>query len=191
MNHPQIILRCLDSFLERETRIVLYGRAALALGFGGAGEHLAVTRDVAAILPALEMQAIETDEQFWRALDRTNRALEDRELYITHLFTDDQVILTPDWLSRIAPIDVDGLRWLRPYRPDAADLILTKMMRRDPQDLADIQFLLEHGKVGSTALERALLSARCPDLREIEEAFEALKPVVLELAKQMESRRRT
>jgi len=33
MNHPEHILRTLDSHLAAPTRLILYGRAALALGY--------------------------------------------------------------------------------------------------------------------------------------------------------------
>ncbi len=69
---------------------------------------------------------------------------------MTHLFTDDQVILTPGWLGRIATIASAGWHNVRAFRPSALDLILTKMMREDPQDLADIAFLLRQEPMSDT-----------------------------------------
>jgi hypothetical protein len=43
INNPHRILLTLDSHLERETRIVLFGRAALALGFGDQGAKFGKT----------------------------------------------------------------------------------------------------------------------------------------------------
>jgi hypothetical protein len=43
VNNPERILRILDSYLEKETRIVLFGRAALALGFGKLGSEFGKT----------------------------------------------------------------------------------------------------------------------------------------------------
>jgi hypothetical protein len=51
--------------LEKETRIVLFGRAALALGYGRLGSQFGKTMDVDAILPAVEMGKIEAVAQFW------------------------------------------------------------------------------------------------------------------------------
>jgi hypothetical protein len=185
VNHPLTILTTLDSFLEQETRVVLYGRAALALGFGAAAETHGATMDVDAILPAVEMAAVEADAQFWRALDRTNAALESRGLYMTHLFTDEQVILTPEWLEKIVPLPVPGLTRLRVSRLSTVDLVLTKMMRRDPQDADDIELLLREERIGPKELAAAFARARCPEISEIRETFVALQPVVLAVTRRI------
>src|SRR5579863_7239140 len=104
INNPQRILQTLDSYLEKETRIVLFGRAALALGFGEFGARFGKTQDVDAILPMVEMAKIEADAQFWKAIDLTNRSLEPSGLYLAHLFTDRQIVLTPNWLDKISAI---------------------------------------------------------------------------------------
>jgi len=64
VNNPRRILGTLDSFLERETRIVLFGRAALTMGFGDVGTRFGVTQGVDAILPTVEMSKIKADSQF-------------------------------------------------------------------------------------------------------------------------------
>jgi len=51
MNNPQKILRTLDAHLVKPTRIVLFGRAALALGYDPPEEKFGITLDVDAILP--------------------------------------------------------------------------------------------------------------------------------------------
>ena len=183
MNHPLVIRRTLDSFLERETRVVLYGRAALALGFDGAPPEFAVTRDVDAILPAAELAVIEADEQFWKALGRTNRELELSGLYMTHLFMDEQVILSPGWLEKLVRLSLPELNRLRVYRPSVLDLVLTKMMRRDPQDFADIKFLLRQESFTEARIMEAFARAHCPGIDEIRAAFVAMQPKVLELVR--------
>jgi hypothetical protein len=100
INNPKRILQTLDSFLEKQTRVVLFGRAALALGFGEGGARFGKTQDVDAILPTVEMARIESDTQFWAAIALTNKTLEPSGLYLSHLFTDRQVALTPDWLEK-------------------------------------------------------------------------------------------
>lgn len=181
MNNPRIILNALDAYLERSTRVIVYDRAALALGFDGAGPERAATMDVDAILPAVEMEAIEADDHFWRALEAANRELEPRGLYMTHLFADDQVILSPNWLQGIVPLAGNDWRWLRAFRPSTLDLILTKMMREDPQDLADIRFLLQQEPLPVERLRAAWKEARVPDIAEIRAAFAANQSRVLAL----------
>ena len=73
VNNPERILRILDSYLEKETRIVLFGRAALALGCEKLGSKFGKTMDVDAILPTVERGKIEADAQFWNAIEQTNK----------------------------------------------------------------------------------------------------------------------
>jgi hypothetical protein len=171
MNHPETILRTLDRHLAHPTRIILFGRAALALGFPDAPLAFHATMDVDAILPEIDMHTIEADESFWSALEFTNQELEPTGLYITHLFTDAQVILRPQWLDHLLPVPLSGLRFLNLFRPSTEDLILTKMMRVDPQDRDDIQFLLSQTHLTSASLEQLLSLARIPPIEEIEQAF--------------------
>jgi hypothetical protein len=128
--------------------------------------------DVDAILPEVEMKAIEEDDSFWQAIERTNEELEAAGLYLTHLFTDSQVILSPDWLGHIVPIQLGNLQWLRLFRPSTEDLVLTKMMRIDPQDRSDIEFLREQRGFDGKRLSDLIDVARVPDIPEIRDAFE-------------------
>jgi hypothetical protein len=171
MNQPEHILRTFDRHLVRPTRMILYGRAALALGFPEAPPAFQSTMDVDAILPEVEMRAIEADDSFWNALELTNAELEPSGLYITHLFSDAQVILRPQWLALIVPIPLFGLRFLQLHRPATEDLILTKMMRIDPQDREDLRFLISRAGLSRNPLEQLLSQARIPPVREIAEAF--------------------
>lgn len=157
--------------MRSDVRFILYGRAALVLGFENVPEAFASTIDVDAILPLVEMPDIEKNDQFWNALEAANRELEPSGLYITHLFGDDQVILSPDWLSHIRPIEL-ACKHLKLFRPGTPDFILTKMMRVDPQDRSDIQFLLEQPDVDTAELEKMLPKAQVPDVAEIREAYE-------------------
>jgi hypothetical protein len=181
MNHPEIILRTLDRHLTQPTRMILYGRAALALGFPVPEPAFAATFDVDAILPRVEMDAIEMDDQFWIALESTNRELEPGGLYITHLFRDDQVVLSPSWLEHVVPIPLTGLRHLSILRPSVGDLVLTKMMRVDPQDRADILFLLSQIPSASSSIPATLDAAIIPVIPEIQAAFDENKRWILSL----------
>ncbi len=162
---------------------MLFGRAALALGYPSPPPAFGVTQDADAILPMVQMARIEADQQFLDALDATNRELEPDGLYMTHLFTDAQVILAPEWLGRTKPIaGLAPFHRLSLFRPHTIDLILTKMMRNDPQDLHDIGFLLRCDSLSGAALDSAFSAARVPPIPEIQAAFAAMRPTVIALA---------
>jgi hypothetical protein len=186
VNNPQRILQALDSYLERQTRVVLFGRAALALGFGEKGAQFGATKDVDAILPNVEMAKIESDDQFWKAIESTNKVLEPSGLYLTHLFTDRQVALTPDWLEKVVPIPSESYRCLRLFRPSAIDLILTKMMRNDAQDLEDIRFIMEQESIPSAVLSAAFQRVLPLGVIELQDIFVKMQPIVLNLALEIE-----
>ena len=74
--------------------------------------------------------------------------------------------------------------WLRLFRPATPDLILTKMMRGDdPQDMADIAFLIRNDRITPQQVESAIAEVVLPDLVELRDAFERAKPRVRELAR--------
>ncbi len=189
VNNPQHILKTLDSFLEKETRIVLFGRAALALGFGDEGLRFGATQDVDAILPSIEMSRIKADSQFWDAIDKTNKQLEPSGLYVSHLFTDRQVALTADWLEKVVKIPSEHYKFLRLYRPSTADLVLTKMMRNDKEDLKDIAFILEQGAINGTPLKEAFNRAQMLEVPDLQAIFVKMQPIVLSLSRAIELNR--
>jgi len=99
-------------------------------------------------------------------------------------FRGDQVFLRRDWEQHLVPVQRPPTRWLRLFRPATLDLILTKMMRGDdPQDMADIAFLIRHERATPAQIEQALTEAVIPDLAELRDAFEQAKPRVRELAR--------
>lgn len=172
-SNPLRILEALDRHLSAEVTLYVYGRSALALGFPNAPAEYHATMDVDAILPHQELQAIEANEDFWRAQERVNQELGEAGLYFTHLFEDRQVILTSDWRMKSLAISGFEFRRLQLRRPATPDLILTKMMRVDPQDRDDIIFLLGQRDAPPLAVQSALAQAVVPPIPEIEEAFSA------------------
>ena len=110
------------------------------------------------------------------------RCLMPEGLYVSHLFTDEQVALTNGWLKKIVPIETGDLRHLRLFRPSAIDLILTKMMRNDRQDLEDIGFILSQEKIDIAELGRAFAEAKPLALVELQQIFIKMQPEVLEMA---------
>ena len=181
MNNPLRILQTFDRHLSVPTEMTLFGRAALALGYPGSHADFAATRDVDVILPLSWLAADDENIDFWQAQQRTNAELEAEGLYLTRLFRELEVILTPDWPTRRVRLLLEYRR-LTVFRPSTLDLILTKMARADENDLADIRFLLSQENSSSEQLRAAFLRARVPDVPEIQELFQSAQPKVLALA---------
>ena len=178
-NNPVEIIRMLDSHMDHEVSLVLYGRASLALGFAEPRAESLSTKDVDAIISFSQLEEIENDFRFWDAVEATNEALSPRGLYITHLFGEEQVFLRPEWELHIVPVLRPPTRWLRLFRPHTIDLILTKMMRgNDQQDMEDIRFLIQHDGISAAQLEPAFATVRMPDVIELHEAFGRALPAV-------------
>jgi hypothetical protein len=100
VNNPLRILQCLDRNLNHPAELTIFGRAALALGFPAAPAAFGATQDLDAILPLGWLEAEEQNLDFWEAQQKTNAELEGTGLYITHLFRELEIILTPDWIMR-------------------------------------------------------------------------------------------
>lgn len=181
MNNPLRILQTLDRHLTAPAEMTLFGRAALALGYSGSPAAFDATHDVDAILPLSWLAAKDDNVDFWQAQQRTNAELESVGLYLTHLFRELEVILTPDWLKQRVPISHQFQR-LTLFRPSTLDLILTKMARGDENDLGDIRFLLRQESLSPDQLNDAFSRARVPDVQEIRDLFRAAQPKVLALA---------
>src|SRR6266540_3371097 len=107
MNNPLRILQTLDRHLTAPAEITIFGRAALALGFQNSPAAFATTHDVDAILPLSWLDAEDENLDFWQAQQKTNAELEPTGLYITHLFRELEIILTPDWLTRRVRVPLD------------------------------------------------------------------------------------
>lgn len=138
--------------------------------------------DLDVILRFSTAAELEADDQFWEAQAKVNEVLQKQGLYLTHLFEEDQVFLRPDWERHILPVLRPPTRWLRLYRPHTLDFILTKMMRgNDPQDMADVDFLIRHDGITPGQMEPAFANVRMPDIPELHEAFARALPVVRQL----------
>jgi hypothetical protein len=184
VTNAERILQTLDQRLDHEVPLVVYGRAAIALGFEEPPDAVKHTLDVDGIIPVDQVSIFRSDSNFWDAQEATNRELEKDGLYITHLFEADQVFLGRNWEQHLVPISRPATRWLRLFRPATLDLILTKMMRGDdPQDMADIAFMIRHDRVTAAQIESAFADAVIPNLVELRDAFERAKPLVRDLVR--------
>ena len=179
MTNAELIAVTLDDLLDHEVSLIVYGRAALALGFPNPPEEVANSLDIDIILPFLHIQTIANDNQFWFAQQLLNSQLNSRGLYLTHILQEGQVFLRPEWKSHVRLILSPALRRLKLFHPDAIDLVLTKMMRgEDPQDLDDIRFLISSEGLTEAVMEHAFQLARIPDSEEFRDAFNRALPHV-------------
>jgi len=178
-HNPAEVILTLDSELDHDVSLVLYGRAALCLGFDNPPKDFQATQDVDAIITISQLPVLMNDFRFWDALDRANKRLQPKGLYITHLFSEDQVFLRPDWEVHIVPITRPETQHLSLFRPHVLDLILSKMMRgNDELDMADIRFLMMQESITASQVDAAIAQARIPDIVELREAFERAIPTV-------------
>ena len=184
MDNASIILQTLDRHLDHPVRLILYGRAALQLGFDNPPTGTAQSRDVDGIVPFSDLEALTRDDGFWNAQEATNAELAPQGLYIAHLFRADQVFLRRDWEAYLLPVTRPSVRWLRLFRPATLDLVLTKMMRgEDALDMDDITFLVRHDRLTLGELDLAINEVFLPDLPELRDEFEKARPRVREMAR--------
>lgn len=129
------------------------------------------------------LKAFEADDNFWEAKEKVNERFEDKGLYITHIFAEEQVFLRKNWADHIVPVTRPATTHLKLFRPATVDLVLTKMMRGDDQqDMDDASFLIRHDRISTEQLEAAFATANLTDTIELHDAFERAKPLVLSFA---------
>jgi hypothetical protein len=172
MNNAKRILTELDSRLEGDVELTLYGRAALSLGFESPPKEFGESMDVDAVLSLGQAEALLETTNFWQAIEESNQALAESGLYVSHLFVEDQVILTSSWLANRLPIRGPWKR-LKVLRLGNEDLLLSKLMRDDPHDRADALFIARRACLGIDQLEALLRRAVLPKNGEIAEQFDA------------------
>lgn len=143
MNAAQTIAETLNRHLTQPTEVVVFGAAALLLdrkfAIRMAGRS---TNDVDIIIPKEREIQVDADQAFWKAVEKTNRELEPKGLYITHIFPEREVVLTPEWRRHTVPLHHESLVRLNLLRPRVLDLVVSKMGRGDVQDVADVRSML-------------------------------------------------
>jgi KTSC domain len=170
VNNIERILSELDQKLDNTVELTLYGRAALFLGFEDAPREFGQSHDVDAVFWVGQAEELAHKTNFWNAIAELNEQLRPQELYIAHLFEEGQVILTQDW--RENRVRLDGpWRNLVLYRLGNADLFLTKLMRYDPEDIADAKFIFAKSGWSEENVAKITAAARVPPEPEIREQF--------------------
>jgi hypothetical protein len=97
VNNAERILCALGAKLNKPVDLTLYGRAAFVLGFKNAPKEFALSKDIDVILSIGQADELARTTNFWEAIEEVNREFCDQELYISHLFEEDQVVLTSKW----------------------------------------------------------------------------------------------
>ncbi len=64
MDNPSLILQAVDRRLDHEVKLVIYGRAAVCLGFANSPPEAAKTQDVDAIISLTQALELERDPGF-------------------------------------------------------------------------------------------------------------------------------
>lgn len=142
------------------------------------------SKDADCIIPATDLETLTGDSGFWDAQEKTNEELRPLGLYITHLFRAQEVLLRESWEQHLVPITRVAFVRLLLFRPAALDLVLTKMMRgNDPQDMADVEFLIRHDRIMEAQLAEAFTQMKPIELVELRDAFAKAQPLVLKLAR--------
>ncbi len=183
MDNPTLILQSVDRHLDHAVSLVIYGRAALCLGFETAPPETAKTMDVDAIISARQSEELAADPQFWDAMETANAELAERGLYMTHLFNEREIFLRHDWQRHVVPVSRPVLQRVKLFRPATVDFVLSKMMRgNDPQDMTDAKFLIEHDRITKAQLEQAFTQMNPVELVELRDSFQRARPIVLDFA---------
>lgn len=163
-HEAELIIRTLDRHLTAPGTIRLLGGAALVLGYG----LQRATEDADLLLDDREAQALIDEAGFAEAVEATNRELEERGLYLTHIWGPEQQILTPEWREHCRAVHLPGLARLSVEVLGPVDLVLSKLCRADSLDLEDVAFLVRTQKLQARVIGDALDRAQVPeDFREI------------------------
>lgn len=191
MNAAQTIAETLNRHLTQPTEVVVFGAAALLLdhkfAIRMAGRS---TNDVDIIIPKEREVQVDTDRAFWQAVEKTNRELEPKGLYITHIFPEREVVLTPEWRKHTVPLHHESLARLNLLRPRILDLVISKMGRGDVQDVADVRSMLKLHRavtgfqVTGEEIAQAARRAQVPEI--YREIFPRACESIVAAARQME-----
>lgn len=179
MDNARKLLTRLDELLITPVELTIYGRAALQLGFAHPKPEYLRSQDVDVVLWLGQAEELSATGNFWEALGQLNREFDTAGLYLSHLFDENQVILSPRWRTRRIPVNLP-LTHLTIMRLSDPDLALSKLMRYDPIDLDDLRFIISAGNLSADLLRREIAAARIPDSPEIQEQFELCKKWLLD-----------
>ena len=117
MSNAARIVSVLDGLLTKEAKLIIYGRAAIALGFENPPQATLRSLDVDALLSTSYETAFADTPEFWDAQGQLNQLLEREGLYMTHIFPADMVFLRRKWENEIVATLRPPLKYLRLFAP--------------------------------------------------------------------------
>ena len=168
-SNPKRLLEFIDQRLNTSLEITLFGRSALSLRFPDHPPY-GRTVDVDVILHHGQAEAWLDQTNFWEVVDQLNKYFRPENLYMTHFFDEQQLILRPDWQRHRNPVKTTYQN-LRVFLPSDEDLFLTKLMRFDPIDLEDARTIANAAGWRNEQIQDIINSARVPDIQELKEQF--------------------
>ena len=171
MSNAERILHRLDELLNAPAELTLFGRAAFQLGFADLPPEYGRSLDVDGVLWAGQSEQLLRETNFWTALEQLNEEFSSEGLFISHLFEEQQLILTPEWRAQRIVLPGAWQR-LQVLRLGNGDLFLTKLMRFDPLDLEDARFLVHASDWDEHAIRDWFARARFPASPELREQFD-------------------
>ncbi|NCC62170.1 MAG: hypothetical protein EOM12_14800 [Verrucomicrobiae bacterium] len=164
------ILKEVDCRMDKRIDLTLYGRAAIQLGYRNPPKDTLLSLDVDAIFWNGQAEWLNEQTLFWDVIEQVNQCLASDGLYISHFFTEDQVILKSNWKENRLKLDLP-FEMLEVYRLSDIDLLLSKLMRDDPQDLQDALFIIQASHLTERQIREAMKSARIPEVADIQEQY--------------------
>lgn len=168
-SNPARLLEFIDERLNASLEITIFGRSALSMRFPD-NPLYGRTVDVDVILHHGQAEALLDQTNFWDVVDQLNNHFCSENLYMTHFFDEQQLVLRPDWQRHRTPVK-PTYQNLRVFLPADEDLFLTKLMRYDPIDLEDARAIATAADWGKDRVKKIIESARVPDIPELKEQF--------------------
>ncbi len=176
-SNPGRLLSFIDERLNATVELTLFGRGALSLRFPDQTIY-SRTVDVDVILQHGQAESWLDHNNFWDVVEQLNATFRPENLYMTHFFDEQQLILRPNWQQHRTAWP-NSYKNLRIYLPADEDLLLTKMMRYDPIDLEDARTIIAAAGWRKEELHKIIESALVPEIPELEEQFELCAKAIL------------
>ena len=143
------LIHVLAQHIAISVDLVLFGGGAMTLAY----RSQRATEDLDILVGESQLQ-LYAEQGLGEVFDQVNRQLEPMGLYIRHLWSPLQEVLTQNWEQKLVHIDPwwnNSLLQLRAISP--LDMIASKLVRFDDVDREDIRYLIAEGWVQKEDLQ--------------------------------------